>query len=738
MPAEFRKVRGRLGLLERLARDVPLDIMFEIFGYLNNCDLLNLARTSRDLRGVLMSKSSELIWRTARSNMEGLPPPPKGLSEPHYADLLFGKHCYATVSLLSGPFVLDAVRSCAVKTFPHFQTLKRAQPKAYRDENILPRERIAGIYRYVRKSTPARQVGHPAMSECLKQEYEALEDDEQRVVWIQLKKEEAEAVQEHGRLCENWYETMSKNRDNKLTEKRKEAVIRKLEDLGWGEEIKLIFHPSTVQVNFSSSARHSLFSHDLVKQPKELTEQAWRRMRDDLVDILSDHKTRRLATEQEETAHQRYSKLERVYAHFSTADLREPFPPLGDILNHQLLEYLIWETPTEDNLTEGFFSDKLSELLPDFVQQWRLAKALSVLKEVVEECGLDPSTATKNDMDVVNPLVECLVCERTNTYGYGSYGRLFMGWRTSPFHRQTSSHAHHKLAINSFGEETEAILKLEPTAPNIRCAHCHEAIYGTSRDATGLTAHLEEVHKRTIDKQTSLYAQVITADWYWNPRSTAATEFRYVRQVTYNVAEGVILLFGLYIKLSTSTGALFSFLYNCEFRDTVHSRSIAFQKITGPQNASNVTMAQTLLVNAIVGKENVSTVECWAIQPGYQISPQTGTIGDQILQLGNLANASYIVFPSDGNSTDSGLHNAPYRQWVILLSGSGNINFPNASTTPNLTVTAGELFIADDIPGTSSYGHRSVWASGTIAIQMPFLDGVVVGHKVINNRGACK
>lgn len=34
------------------------------------------------------------------------------------------------------------------------------------------------------------------MSEYLKQEYEALEDDEQRVVWIQLKKEEAEAVQE--------------------------------------------------------------------------------------------------------------------------------------------------------------------------------------------------------------------------------------------------------------------------------------------------------------------------------------------------------------------------------------------------------------------------------------------------------------------------------------------------------------------------------------------------------------
>lgn len=30
MPEEFRKVRGRLGILERLAKDVPLDIIFEV------------------------------------------------------------------------------------------------------------------------------------------------------------------------------------------------------------------------------------------------------------------------------------------------------------------------------------------------------------------------------------------------------------------------------------------------------------------------------------------------------------------------------------------------------------------------------------------------------------------------------------------------------------------------------------------------------------------------------------
>lgn len=30
MPEEFRKVRGKLGMLERLAKDVPLDVIFEV------------------------------------------------------------------------------------------------------------------------------------------------------------------------------------------------------------------------------------------------------------------------------------------------------------------------------------------------------------------------------------------------------------------------------------------------------------------------------------------------------------------------------------------------------------------------------------------------------------------------------------------------------------------------------------------------------------------------------------
>lgn len=141
----------------------------------------------------------------------------------------------------------------------------------------------------------------------------------------------------------------------------------------------------------------------------------------------------------------------------------------------------------------------------------------------------------------------------------------------------------------------------------------------------------------------------------------------------------------------------------------------------------------TLWVNALVGKSGVSTVECWGIQPPFIVSTQPGTVGNKILQLGQLANASYSVFP-EGHDTDAGLHNAPNAQWVILLSGQGNINFPE-SRTPNLTVTAPELLIAFDTPGTSKIGHRSVWRGGTSVIQMPFEPGFVPEHKTID--GAC-
>ncbi|KAJ3813225.1 hypothetical protein F5876DRAFT_74087 [Lentinula aff. lateritia] len=307
MPDEFRGVRGKLGLLEKLARDVPLDIMFEIFCHLDPNDLINLARTTRDLRGILMSnlKSSKLIWRTARLNLDGLPPLPKDLSEPQYADLLYARKREA-VNLHSGLSERDvaeyaqferecygfqvqiAITDSVEPRFPQLYSLKRIQPRDYRNVNILPREVISPITRTGRKSTPVRYIGHPALAQRLRAEFDALSSEEDVDIWIAVKMKEQESVREHGRLCQEWYASMLEHRQKELLEERKQMILKKLEKIGLREEAEIMIN---------SPQSHLFLRHDSVNQSKHLTEQAWRKIEPNLVKVLSDHRQRRIAEE---------------------------------------------------------------------------------------------------------------------------------------------------------------------------------------------------------------------------------------------------------------------------------------------------------------------------------------------------------------------------------------------------------------------------------------------------------
>ena len=68
-------------------------------------DLLNLARTSKDFRSLLMSRTSAIFWRAARQQIPGLPECPPFLSEPQYANLLFFSHCHVSCVSLFSPRV---------------------------------------------------------------------------------------------------------------------------------------------------------------------------------------------------------------------------------------------------------------------------------------------------------------------------------------------------------------------------------------------------------------------------------------------------------------------------------------------------------------------------------------------------------------------------------------------------------------------------------------------------------
>ncbi|KAM5540152.1 hypothetical protein V8D89_006292 [Ganoderma adspersum] len=75
--------------------DLPLDVFLEVSPHLYPLDIINLSRTSKPLRSLLLSKCSRPIWTTALAKVVELPPRPHDMSEPLYAALVFDCRCFA-------------------------------------------------------------------------------------------------------------------------------------------------------------------------------------------------------------------------------------------------------------------------------------------------------------------------------------------------------------------------------------------------------------------------------------------------------------------------------------------------------------------------------------------------------------------------------------------------------------------------------------------------------------------
>lgn len=71
----------------------------KIFSQLNPVDLLRVSRTTKDLRKLLLSRSSRSVWIDSLSRLQDLPPCPSDLSEPAYARLAFEPNCDASACI---------------------------------------------------------------------------------------------------------------------------------------------------------------------------------------------------------------------------------------------------------------------------------------------------------------------------------------------------------------------------------------------------------------------------------------------------------------------------------------------------------------------------------------------------------------------------------------------------------------------------------------------------------------
>ncbi|KAJ3888823.1 hypothetical protein GG344DRAFT_67631 [Lentinula edodes] len=312
-----RKVRGRLGLLERLSKDIPLDVILEIFCYLEPRDLLRLARTSLDLRHILMSRTSESIWRAARENVEGLPPCPADLNEPQYAHILFEPFCHVCsrrVESVLWTFRVRYCKDCASGLPSCNAEFYAEQPEGFRA--ILPRELICTCMYFshflfaiailsvsaILASQEWKFVCDSKIADRLRTEFEALQSANERTAWIAQKTQESDRMSEASvvtflqinqlRLCQDWFAQKERERaheQDKIRRQRKEDILMRLDEIGWRQEAEAMMKTSDYSLDPFSQ-------HKLVKQPRKLTDYGWNTIKDKLVEMLSDHKKTGLAT----------------------------------------------------------------------------------------------------------------------------------------------------------------------------------------------------------------------------------------------------------------------------------------------------------------------------------------------------------------------------------------------------------------------------------------------------------
>jgi hypothetical protein len=242
------RVVGRLaGLME-----MPMDILFEIFGRLMPLDVLRLARTTKQFRQLLVHRSSVSIWIAARKNVPDLPDCPPYMSEPQFANLVFDTHCHECLSpnirsvdwRIGRRICSKCAKECMVEDYSLFvgDSVYKAVPSKYGKR---------GRPSYYSKDLHEFQSKRASFT-----------DPEERDKFVKERQALVFQMEKHGALLEVWAATQAKDRSEQLDDlrrERKESIIERLTELGWGTEIEQIPY------------RDDLSHHRLVKQPTRLT-----------------------------------------------------------------------------------------------------------------------------------------------------------------------------------------------------------------------------------------------------------------------------------------------------------------------------------------------------------------------------------------------------------------------------------------------------------------------------------
>ncbi|KAG1746741.1 uncharacterized protein EDB91DRAFT_112922 [Suillus paluster] len=363
------KRRGRLDLMPTMNLDILFHVRFkhttssrkthelaQILSFLHPMDLLNLSRTSKDFRNLLLRRSSASAWKIARLQIEDLPGCPPDMSEPQYANLVFYPHCHDCDKVVRNVLWPLRVRYC---------------PRCI-DENTVnrwsPHGRIPS-FDFDLPNVITYGPGRQSRQLLLKKAHDELLVEhpktpaDEMAAFLTKKRKHAAEVMEHARQCERWSKSVASSRKHELGDlrrNRQNAIIARLTEAGYKPELDYI------DIDWLRDQARTWF-----REPKPLTQKSWDRMCPVLITTLDPVRARRLEDKV-------YGNRRRILMDEYKKYLQQPPPPGAafDVMPHAVdvaefgpFKDLITSPESTTIAATSFLS--AFQQLPDLVSSWR-------------------------------------------------------------------------------------------------------------------------------------------------------------------------------------------------------------------------------------------------------------------------------------------------------------------------------------------------------------------------------
>ncbi|KAI0779374.1 hypothetical protein C8Q74DRAFT_1258695 [Fomes fomentarius] len=394
-----RNVRAKRGVLEGMP-DIPLDILFEIFGFLHPRDLLSLARTTKDFRAFLMKR---------KKTSGGLPNRPAHLSEPAFANLLFSNYCHNCLKTTSSvaPFWKLFTRYCPACRSEFLTADRDATVAQIAQEMRIDMASILNtVYFHAKGSREEKRHYHRSEITDVIQTWANLTTEEEKTKFIAARKDYVNQCCAYEKQLDGWNAQIRRSaiaKTDALREERYQAVLARLRQEGWGDELD----------KMSSQLLDRLYDINLVSRAIRLTDKGWETTRTPVMEYMEKIRASRLEKEYTATISSRLWTLkstldrhqharwptnvkDRIY--IGTTDCAF-MPPVRAIIDDM-----------SNGISKESMETKLAQVLPDLVSQWIEERRSEHIALLIAHFGESDAAKVPEPLELAIAWFNCKYC----------------------------------------------------------------------------------------------------------------------------------------------------------------------------------------------------------------------------------------------------------------------------------------------------------------------------------------